>query len=702
MRKVLALVFTALLITSLALTTSATATSRQAPRPGAPGIGDPYFPTDGNGGYDVRHYDLAIAYDPATDRLKGRATIRARATQSLTAFNLDLNGLTVTDVKVNGRPARWRHVGDELTVTPRRALAKKARFEVVVRYGGVPLVLDEPALGLSGSFPTDDGLLIVGQPHVADTWFPVNDHPLDKASYRFEVTVPRGLEVVANGSLAGVQRHRGKTTWTWVARDPMASYLATATIGQFNLDHRRVDGVSYWDAIDPSLYAEPEPRTGEQYAISGGENSAYQRLSRVIDVPAGGGALSFYVTRNTEPGWDHFFVEANRVGTDVWTTLPDANGHTGQGVGNACPGWLALHPFLGHYESDDGAGGCTPEGTTGEWNSASGSSDGYEQWRVDLSAYAGQSVEIALTVATDDIVNYNGVYVDDVVVPGGVGSTSFEADADPLDGWAASGPPAGSPGNASDWRVATESAGPSTGDNAEAALAREPEIVDFLEGILGRYPWRESGGIVDNDPDIGFALENQTRPIYAKGWFEAPGDNTSVVVHELAHQWTGDSLALEAWQHIWLNEGFASYTEWLWSEHGGGATAQDYFDFYSSIPADDSFWTTVIGDPGPTNIFDGAVYDRGAMTLHALRLTIGDDDFFRLLKRWTASQAGGNVRTDEFTALAERVSGEDLDAFFTEWLFTAERPANLPDAVAQRKAPSTDLQKLLARRAERP
>ena len=205
MRKVVVILLASLLIALVGAPALASADPRQAPSPGAPGIGDPYFPTDGNGGYDVAHYDLDLAYDPATDRLRGRATISARATQALSRFNLDLNGLQVTDVRVDGRPARWRHVGDELTIIPQRAIAKRSRFRVVVRYGGVPLVLDEPALGQAGVFPTDDGALIVGQPHVADTWFPVNDHPLDKASYRFEVTVPRGLEVVANGYLADVR-----------------------------------------------------------------------------------------------------------------------------------------------------------------------------------------------------------------------------------------------------------------------------------------------------------------------------------------------------------------------------------------------------------------------------------------------------------------------------------------------------------------
>jgi hypothetical protein len=100
------------------------------------------------------------------------------------------------------------------------------------------------------------------------------------------------------------------------------------------------------------------------------------------------------------------------------------------------------------------------------------------------------------------------------------------------------------------------------------------------------------------------------------------GDN--VVVHELAHQWFGDSLAVEAW-HIWLNEGFATYAEWLWSDREGLGTAQENFDFFYIVFTEDHpFWTVTIGDPGPDNLFNFAVYARGAMTLHQLRLAVGD------------------------------------------------------------------------------
>jgi aminopeptidase N len=169
-------------------------------QPGATGIGDPYFPLDGNGGYDVKNYLLNVRYDPATDVLEGVARIRARATQNLSRFNLDLVGLTVRSIKVNGRRASWTRDGGELTVRPRKGVRDGRMFVTKVRYVGIPEPIEE-ALGVSGFVHTDDGALIAGQPHVAATWYPVNDHPSDKAAYTFRVTVPAGLEAVANGRL---------------------------------------------------------------------------------------------------------------------------------------------------------------------------------------------------------------------------------------------------------------------------------------------------------------------------------------------------------------------------------------------------------------------------------------------------------------------------------------------------------------------
>ncbi len=174
-------------------------------------------------------------------------------------------------------------------------------------------------------------------------------------------------------------------------------------------------------------------------------------------------------------------------------------------------------------------------------------------------------------------------------------------------------------------------------------------------------------------------METQTRPVYAASFFFDSISGDLVVVHELAHQWTGDLLRLHEWQHIWLNEGFATYAEWLWLEHEGLATPQEVFDDVAAN-APPEFWQTTIGDPGSDvgQLFDIAVYYRGAMTLQALRQTVGDDVFFDIVDEWVASQAGGTVTTDEFIELAEKESGMQLDDLFQTWLFTPEKPAGLP------------------------
>ncbi len=677
-------------------------------KPGAPGIGDPYFPLDGNGGYDVQHYNLKFSYTPATDTLRGVATIDARAKRNLSSFNLDLHGLNVRSIELDRRPATWTRSGDELTIRPRYGLGIRSGsdFRVVIVYDGIPEPVGNPLGGLSGFLHTDDGTLVAGQPDAAATWFPVNDHPLDKASYTFEITVPQGLEAVANGELESRTTRNGLTTWVWDAQEPMASYLTTATIGQFDLRAYEADGIRYWDALDPDLFAGPEPRTGTQFVYSQVADLTYKRLTRTIAVPSGGGQMTFWVDRDTERNWDFLFVEAHRINTDNWTTLPDLNGHTSSATGNGCPFRLTLHPFMRKYLTPTSPSTCAPNGTTGTWSAASGASDGYEQWAVDLSAYAGKQAVVSITYVSDDIIQQRGVVVDDISVPGSAGSTSFEADGNTLDGWQATGPPVGSAPNENNWTIAQAGDVESVGSVAEGALDRQPEIIAFLSGIFGDYPFSAAGGIVDDFPDLGFALETQTRPVYALDFFTEFGfPSDSVVVHELAHQWVGDYVALAAWQHIWLNEGFASYAEWLWSEDQGRATAQQFFDFYASTPASLSFWDVVIGDPGPDLLFDIAVYDRGAMTLHALRLTIGDAAFFRLLREWIAEQAGGNATIPEFIALAEEISGRQLDAFFQEWLFTPAKPASLGALTSAAKGSSAAAArelKAIARKGARP
>jgi aminopeptidase N len=429
---------------------------------GAEGIGDPYFPTAGNGGYDVASYDLNLAYAPGSGQLTGSATIKATATQDLSRFDFDLAKLTASRVTVDGRAATAKATGDELVVTPAAGIVRGTAFTVVVDYGGKPEDLPSKALGDGGWFRTKDGAFALGQPDSASAWYPVNDHPADKAAFSLAMTVPDGLEVLSNGVPGERTSGNGKTTWRWSEASPLASYLSTVVIGQF---------------------------------------------------------------------------------------------------------------------------------------------------RVETTTHAGKPLVTAIPAAL------------------------------PADGPAAQ------------------------------SLARTGEIADFLATQFGPYPFDAYGGVVIDDARVAYALEVQSRPVYGNVFFSDRVD-FGVVAHELAHQWFGDSVALARWQDIWLNEGFATYAEWLWSEHEGRETAQQLFDRQYAR----SDWKLPIGDPGAARIFDRAVYDRGGMTVHALRRTIGDAAFFELLKSWTGERRDGNARTADFVKAAEQVSGKDLDPFFQAWLFGTTKP----------------------------
>jgi aminopeptidase N len=436
--------------------------------PGEPGLGDPYYPRSGNGGYDVGSYDLAVSYDPGDDTLTGTAVISATATAGLSRFNLDLRGLTVRSVTVDDAPASHTRAGGELAVTPAAGIPAGARFEVEVRYDGVARPYGEAGLDALGFLHTDDGAMAIGEPFSAATWFPVNDHPRDKATYRIAVTAPGNLAALSNGVLEGKRPAGGRTTWTWVVDSPMAPYLATVVIGRYRVTQRE---------------------------------------------------------------------------------------------------------------------------------------------------HAGRPVVLAV----------------DVDLP----------------------------------------------TTVDREIGRTPEVVDFLAGYFGPYPFDAMGGIVIDEPRISFALENQTRPIYSRGFFDGPaGSGTWVIVHELAHQWFGDSVSVHDWSEIWLNEGFASYAEWLWGEENAGETAQARFDRGYGPPnrSDRRFWRVPPGDPGASRLFDPAVYERGAMTLHALRMTVGDRAFFEILKTWPRERAHATATTEQFIAVAERISGQQLDALFQAWLYESGRP----------------------------
>jgi hypothetical protein len=439
---------------------------------GAPGIGDPYFPLEGNGGYDAQHYDVTFSYDPATDMINGGVVrMRSKAMQTLSRFDMDFQQLTVQSVQVDGQPADFARNGQELVITPRHYVHDNAAFITEVHYSGSPeTIVGSPIVFGSpyGFLHTDDGAFVGAEPNAASTWFPSSDHPSDKATFTFNVSVPEGLGVVSNGTLKSQTTSGGSSTFVWDEPFPMATYLTTVDIGDWVVKSGTTPGgIPNYVAVDPTLL------TGQPNAVD-------------------------------------FFYDTTSEVTDLWSQ------------------------YFGPYPFD----------TTG---------------------------------AIADNATYNG-------------------------------------------------------------------------------------------RALGFSLETQTKPVYSAV------RSTGTIAHELAHQWFGDSVSVATWDNIWLNEGFATFAEYLWNEHKGVRTAHESFLRDYSRSAASSYWNVIVANPQRDTMFASAVYSRGGMTLQALREKIGDDDFFTILKSWTAEHKYGNATTADFIKLSERVSGQDLHNFFQVWLYTAGKP----------------------------
>jgi hypothetical protein len=286
----------------------------------------------------------------------------------------------------------------------------------------------------------------------------------------------------ANGKLydvVGVDTPFDSLAWAFGGpsannQDHSASFIATSGI----LPASTYPQFRSWASAKYDRPGGPfDPHTGSFYAYSNISDISYKRLTRTINVPAGGASLSFWVSHDTEELWDHVFVEAHTVGQDDWTTLPDLNGHTSTSTGDSCPeGWREIHPFLDHYQTLNADNTCSPTGTTGSWNAASGNSGGWVQWSVDLSPYAGTQVEVSIAYVSDWSVQGLGTFVDDIEVSTGEGTTSFETG---LDGWTATGPPLGSGPNSNNFVRTT------AGGFPEGAAITTEDTIYFGFGLEG-------------------------------------------------------------------------------------------------------------------------------------------------------------------------------------------------------------------------
>lgn len=259
MRKGPRLLLAAGIVVGLLVPSAVAAASPPRFTAGSAGSGDPYFPDMGNGGYDVGHYDINLAFDPTTHAIAATTKVTARATQNLSRFDLDFLGpLTISRLTVDGHKASFTRKGaQELVITPRHGLRRGSCFTVSVSYAGVPQKIDDAALGVSGWVATKDGAVGLNQPFGAATYYPVNDSTRDKATYTQTVTVPTGLTVLGNGDPGRVTTKHGKTTFRWRMTQPMASELASIAIGKYTVTTGRAGRIPNITAIGTAIDTTP-------------------------------------------------------------------------------------------------------------------------------------------------------------------------------------------------------------------------------------------------------------------------------------------------------------------------------------------------------------------------------------------------------------------------------------------------------------
>ncbi len=424
---------------------------------------DGYTKHHGSPAYTVEHYDLDLTVKLASNLLEGKAVLRIRALQNISEVALNLFGLKVVKATCLGRKVPVSKKHHRVVIGLPRTLEAGAQAEISLRYTGSPQA-EAGHWGEVGWEELTDGILVSGQPVGASTWFPCNDHPSHKSTYRFSVSTDAGYRAVANGDLVDHRRAASRDTWVYEQHEPMATYLATLQIGRY-----------------------------------------------------------------TEIPFDH-------------------DRH--------------------------------------------------------LLAYA---------------------------VPG-------------------------------------------VDRKVRGAFSRQGAMAEVFERRFGPYPFENYKVVVVND-ELEIPLEAQGLSIFGLNHLSMDWQAQRLIAHEFAHQWFGNSLTPARWKDIWLNEGFACFSEWVYSDAAGimdlSQRAREAWDLLDSRPQD-----LCIADPGPKDMFDDRVYKRGALTLYALLQAMGEDQFFTMLRDWVAANKFSSVSTESFMDhVALHAPEAKTTEIFQRWLFDETLPS---------------------------
>ncbi len=552
---------------------------------GSSGIGDPYFPLLGNSGYDVQHYTLDLDLDVAGASIStGRATIEAVALLDLCTFNLDFRGLEIDSISVDEQPASFSRHDGELTIEPRARLKAGTRFTTEIAYHGRPIGQEAPTVltllgdivgaALAGSeqkpgpeegeqygsgwWSGREEIFIAGEPAGAESWFPVNGHPADKATYTLRLTVSEPYSIVANGILTETIRTEAVTTTVWESRDPMASYLVTLHAGRLEIDvHEGPRGLPI--------------RTAFAASVPQGQRVMFARMPEMIDYfESIFGPYPFEAAGGTVVGAPILFaLETQTLSTFGALPLVDNSSLTGDEL-------ASIEAIVAHELAH-------------QWF---GDAVSLLRWQdIWLNEGFATYAQILWLEHTEGVVarNHHVAYI-----------YAFHATLNPFQ------------------------------DPGQLATLNARDVIEVYRSFSRRF------------------LRTAVGEQFVRDYQQGLGAATEADLVNIASE-----------------EGLAQLTAL-------GVTA-DYFPGPAART----------GDPGRGELFSPSiVYERGALTLHALRLRVGDEIFFTILRSWTERFHNGNATSEDFMALAEEISGEQLDDFFESWLFN---PA-LPELPSSREA----------------